>query len=108
MAQYYESKITRKGQVTLPVKVRNRLFLRPGGKVRWVVDGDDVRVEPVGSVADRTYGIFKDDGPVLSIREEKEAYEQAVADSVMERYKRSLEEPSAPTRRKRPAKTPAR
>ena len=108
MTRYYESKITRKGQVTLPADVRHRLLLKAGGKVRWIVDGADIKVEPVGSVAERTYGIFKNSGPALSERELKEAMAQAIADSVMERYKRSLEKPVAPTRRKRSAKTPAR
>ena len=66
MTRYYESKITRKGQVTLPVDVRNSLLLKPGGKVRWIVDGGDVKVEPVGSVTERTYGIFKNSCPALT------------------------------------------
>jgi AbrB family looped-hinge helix DNA binding protein len=108
VAQYFESKITRKGQVTLPADVRKRLSLEPGGKVRWVVDGSDVKVEPVGSIADRTAGILQQYARPMSERELKEQGADAIAGAVMERYHRSLEKPSARTRRKRSSKTPAR
>lgn len=37
-------RLTDKGQVTIPVAIRNHLGLRPGDEVEFVVDGDSVRV----------------------------------------------------------------
>ena len=34
------STLTRKGQTTIPVKVRNHLKLRPGDKVEFVIERD--------------------------------------------------------------------
>lgn len=37
-------RLTEKGQVTVPVRVREQLGLRPGDEVEFVVDGDTVRL----------------------------------------------------------------
>lgn len=37
-------RLTDKGQVTIPVAVRNQLGLRPGDEVEFMVDGDAVRI----------------------------------------------------------------
>lgn len=39
-----ETRLTKKGQVTIPAEVRRRLGLKPGDKVRFEVDGEDVRI----------------------------------------------------------------
>jgi AbrB family looped-hinge helix DNA binding protein len=40
-------RITAKGQVTIPVAIRNRLGLQPGTPVVLSVDGDSVRITKV-------------------------------------------------------------
>ena len=42
-------RINSKGQVTIPIRLRERLGLLPGCEVRCEVDGDGMRVVPVGS-----------------------------------------------------------
>ena len=42
-----EAKITSKGQITLPRDVRHALGVKPGDRVIFERDGDDVRVRPV-------------------------------------------------------------
>jgi antitoxin PrlF len=37
-------RITSKGQVTIPIEIRNRLGLLPGTEVEFDVDGDAVRL----------------------------------------------------------------
>ena len=47
------STITRKGQVTIPKPIRDRLRLREGEKVRFVMRGDDVVLKVVrGTILD--------------------------------------------------------
>jgi AbrB family looped-hinge helix DNA binding protein len=40
-------KITTKGQVTIPMEVREQLNLQPGAEVDFVVEGDAARMIPV-------------------------------------------------------------
>ena len=44
-----ETTMTQKGQVTIPAAIRARLGLRPKDRVRFEVDGDDVKLRPAGS-----------------------------------------------------------
>lgn len=53
------SKMTRKGQVTIPAEIRKALGLDVGDMVAFVMENGHVSVEPVGSVTARTAGIFK-------------------------------------------------
>jgi AbrB family looped-hinge helix DNA binding protein len=40
------STVSSKGQVTIPQEVRNRLGLRPGDRVEWVEEGDQMIFRP--------------------------------------------------------------
>ena len=43
-----QATITAKGQVTVPKPIRDKLRLRPGDKIEFILDsGDEVRVVPV-------------------------------------------------------------
>ena len=53
------STLTRKGQVTIPAKVRRRLGLHPGDQVGFVVDGDEVRLVRKESRIEAAFGICK-------------------------------------------------
>lgn len=39
-----ESKITSKGQISIPASVRRKLGLKPGSRIEWREQGDDVIV----------------------------------------------------------------
>jgi AbrB family looped-hinge helix DNA binding protein len=68
-------KISSKGQITLPKKVREALGVEPGDQVRFLILGDQVRlVKPVDLMS--LYGLLKPHlkpGQVVSLEEMKEA-----------------------------------
>lgn len=80
------STLTSKGQVTIPVEIREQLGLEQGSVVDFLLNEDGTcELRPVtGSIQD-IKGMVKWDGPPVTIEE----MNQAIADAVMERYKRS-------------------
>ena len=50
-------RITSKGQVTIPIEVRERLGLHPGTEVEFTVDGDSVRLTRTKDAAGRGHTI---------------------------------------------------
>jgi antitoxin PrlF len=92
MKRRYRTKITRKGQITLPAEVRRLMNLKIGDEVDVIVeDNRIVGIEPASDWVTRTAGIFKSDAPPLSERELKATSEQAIVDSVMERARRTAD-----------------
>ncbi len=79
--------VTRRGQVTVPQEIRAALGLKQGDKVLFLWDGDDVKLKPSAGVAARTAGALSRYArhPALTAEAERAAFEQAVADQVMER-----------------------
>ncbi len=79
--------VTRRGQVTVPQEIREALGLRQGDKVVFLWDDGEVRLKPSAGVATRTAGALSRYArhPALTAEEERAAFEQAVADQVMER-----------------------
>ena len=63
-----ESGITSRGQTTLPKAVRQALSVTAGDRVRYIIDGDTVRIMPVRPV-DRLFGILRHDGPAVSLED---------------------------------------
>jgi AbrB family looped-hinge helix DNA binding protein len=56
------SVVTRKGQVTIPVEIRDRLGIKEGDKVAMSLpdpERGEVILRPVRSVAERTFGAVK-------------------------------------------------
>jgi len=77
-----ETSMTVKGQVTLPAEVRAHLGLKPRDRVRFEIKGDEVVLKPATSRIDRYFGVVSTNGRVLSLREEREAFEEGVAEEV--------------------------
>ncbi len=75
-----ESTITSKGQTTLPRRVRDCLSLKPGDKVRYIIEGDSVRVVPVRPLS-RLFGALQYDGPPVTLDE----MDDAIADGATSR-----------------------
>jgi antitoxin PrlF len=77
--------VTRKGQVTIPADIRRALGIEEGDKVAFVLEDDQVKLTRKGSVVEQTAGALKSNIPALSLREEREAAEQAIAEEALER-----------------------
>lgn len=83
--------ITRKGQVTIPAEIRRSLGLKEGDRVNFVQENGRITIEPLGSVVERTAGVFakyRRPGPPPTIEEMKEAFAQGVAEEVAESLRR--------------------
>lgn len=75
-----ETTITQKGQVTIPIDVRRALGLKPRDKVRFELDGDTVKFRKAPSRIQRHFGAVVVPTKPLDWREEREAFEEAVAE----------------------------
>ena len=70
-----ESGITAKGQTTLPKAVREALSIQAGDRIRYVIEGSEVRILPVRPI-NRLYGALQYDGPAATL----EDMERAITD----------------------------
>ncbi len=57
------AKISKKGQITLPAEVRKLLNLRPGARVRFVVEKDAARILPAEGGIETLKGTVKVSAP---------------------------------------------
>jgi len=53
------SSMTVKGQVTIPVALRERLGLRPGDKLRFEEEGGRILLTPLDSRVESVFGLVK-------------------------------------------------
>ena len=67
-----ESSITSKGQTTLPKVVRDALSVQAGDRIRYVVEGSEVRIMPVRPIK-RLYGALQYDGPSVTLEDMERA-----------------------------------
>jgi len=74
-----ETTLTQKGQVTIPAAIRTRLGLKPRDRVRFEIDGDDVRLKPAQSRLARHFGAVPAAGRPRGWRKDREAFETGVA-----------------------------
>jgi len=77
-----ETRLTQKGQVTIPVEIRAKLGLKPKDKVRFEVEGEAVRLKRASSRIDRHFASVPVPGKPLDWRQEREAFEQGVTEEI--------------------------
>lgn len=77
-----ETTMTQKGQVTVPAEIRAHLGLKPRDRVRFEVDGAEVKIRPAKSRIARHFGAVRVDGPPLTPQQERQAFEEGVAEEV--------------------------
>ena len=82
------TRVTRKGQVTIPVSIREALGLKEGDSVIWQMEDEEVTLRRGGGVVARTAGILKSKSLGLTTEEEREAVAQAIAEDVEDRSSR--------------------
>ena len=68
--------------------MRRALRVEQGDKVAITLKGNVIHVARIGSVVERTAGMIKRRGRRLSVKELREAAEQAIADDVYQRMSR--------------------
>lgn len=73
-----ESGVTSKGQTTLPKAVRDALAVEAGDRIRYFIQGDQVRIVPVKSIK-RLYGALPYEGPPVTLEEMDEAIADGAA-----------------------------
>ena len=90
MMSSYETVVTRKGQVTIPIDIRRSLGIHEGDRVSFEQVGDVIHIRRALDVVQRTAGIFAQyvPNPPLTIEEEREAFEMGVAEEVVESMNR--------------------
>lgn len=89
MRRRYNSKMTRKGQVTVPAEIRRKFEMSPGDRITFVVEEGEVRVEPAVAWVKRTAGILRHEGPPLSEAALKKMREDAWLEVATERDEHS-------------------
>ena len=82
----FESKITVKGQTTLPKVVRDSLAVKAGDRVRYVILDEGALIIPVRPTS-RLFRSLKYDGPSVSLEE----MDSAAAEGAIERWKQSTQ-----------------
>jgi len=86
MAKELFSVVTRKGQVTLPAEIRDRLGIRQGDKVAFSVEdpeGGLLMVRTVRSIAQSTFGAVKPRKRPEDFQELRQEFEEAVVEEAM-------------------------
>ena len=74
-----ESRITSKGQTTMPKAVRKALSVQPGDRVRYLIPDGEVRIVPVRPVT-RLFGILRHDGPAATLQDMERAIVEGACD----------------------------
>jgi AbrB family looped-hinge helix DNA binding protein len=52
------TKITTKGQVTIPIEIRKQFSLKPGGQVMFSIDDDKIVLHPVPVSIEDSFGLI--------------------------------------------------
>lgn len=71
--------ITSKGQTSIPKEIRDKLNLRPGDRISFIIEADGkVYIQPLNVHVEELSGIlYKPDREVISIEQMNEAIEQS-------------------------------
>jgi len=81
----WETRLLEKGRVTIPQELRSRLGLRKGDKIKFLIEGDIVRLvipNLGGDVVEETVGILKGIEPEMTPEELEEAFLTSVASKI--------------------------
>lgn len=81
----FESRITQKGQVTIPAEIRQQLGLKPKDKVRFVADADGVKVQLAESKLAKHFGSVKPINRPEDWTAVRREFEELVAEDAMTR-----------------------
>jgi antitoxin PrlF len=77
-----ETRLTQKGQVTIPAEIRHRLGLKPKDVVRFEIEGDEVKLKPATSQLLAGFGAVTPKEKPENWRKVREEMEEAIAEEV--------------------------
>jgi AbrB family looped-hinge helix DNA binding protein len=77
-----ETRLTQKGQVTIPVEIRSRLGLKPRDMVCFEIEGDEVKLKPARSKLLEGYGAVSPRKRSENWKRVRAEIEEAVAEEV--------------------------
>ena len=77
-----ETKVTQKGQVTIPAEIRARLGLKPKDVVRFEIEGDEVKLKPASSQLLAGFGAVRAIHKPEDWRKVRAEMEETMADEV--------------------------
>jgi len=80
--QEFETTVTEKGQVTIPVEIRRIMGLRPRDRVRFEVEGKIIRIERASSKLLEGFGAVTPIKRPEDYRKLREEFEKGVAGDV--------------------------
>lgn len=83
MKQQFESTVTKRGQVTIPLEIRRLMGLHPHDKVAFEVEGDVVKIRRASSKLLQGYGAVTPKRKPEHLRELRENFEKGVAEDVI-------------------------
>lgn len=78
-----ETTVTQKGQVTIPLQIRRLMGLEPHDRVRFVVEGDAVRITKASSQLLKWYKSVPPRNKPEDFRAVREEFERGVAEEVV-------------------------
>ncbi len=81
--QEFETTLTEKGQVTIPLEIRRLIGLHPRDKVRFEVEGDVVKITRATSKLLAGYKAVKSRATIEDDKTIREAFEKGVAEEVV-------------------------
>lgn len=75
------SSVTKKGQVTIPLLIREKLQIGYGDKVEFTLNRQDqVVLQPVKTDLNNLYGILEQKGPVLTLEEQRQTAREWISE----------------------------
>ena len=75
-----ESRMTQKGQITIPAEIRARLGIKPKDKVQFILESDGVKVVPAESRFLKGYGAVPPINTPEDWRAVRREFEELVAE----------------------------
>ncbi len=80
--QEFETTLTEKGQVTIPLEIRRLIGLHPRDRVRFEVEGDVVKITRATSKLLAGYGAISPKNKPEDFQKVREEFEKGVAEEV--------------------------
>lgn len=74
--------MTRKGQVTVPARMRRHLRLTENDRFAVTLEGAEIRLRKIGSIAQSTHGVVSPVGKTADLAKLRAAFEQSAGREV--------------------------